>query len=131
MSKVQIALDTDEVLDSLAKLQPDELETFVEKVLALKASHRASHLSLDETVLLEKINSGLTLNEYHRLEQLETKLRDETLTATEHEELVVLLERLEQQDVERMKAVVELAMSRKMSLDDIMKQLGLPPHLHG
>jgi hemerythrin-like domain-containing protein len=131
MPKVQVALDTNEVLSSLAELQSDELETFVEKVLSLKARRKASHLSLDETSLLQKINTGLSSRDYKRLEQLDTKLRGETLTTTEHEALMTLLERLEQQDAERMSAVVELAALRDVPLDTMMKQLGFPPNLHG
>jgi hypothetical protein len=56
MPKVQVALDTNEVLISLAELQADELETFVDEVLSLKARRKASHLSLDETSLLQRID---------------------------------------------------------------------------
>jgi hemerythrin-like domain-containing protein len=130
MPKVQIALDTNEVLSSLAELQSDELETFVEKVLSLKASRKAPHLSPDETSLLQKINTGLSSQDSKRLEQLDTKLRSETLTTTEHEALMTLLEQLEQQDAERMSAVVELALLREVPLDMVMKQLGFPPDFH-
>jgi hypothetical protein len=131
MSKVQLLLDTNEVLSSLAKLQPDELDNFVEKVLSLKASRRASSLSSDETLLLHQINTGLASEEYQKLEVLNQKLHDEALTATEHEQLMILTEKLEQRDAERMKAVVELATVRGVSLGDVMKQIGLPSKPHG
>lgn len=131
MSKVQLFLDTNEVLSSLAKLKADELDNFVEKVLSLKASRRAPGLSFNETLLLKQINTGLTSEEYQTLEQLGQKLHDETLTTSEHEELMTLTEKLEQRDVERMKAVIELAALRGISLSDVMTQLGLPPQLHG
>jgi hypothetical protein len=72
----------------------------------------------------------LSSQDYKRLEQLDTKLHSETLTTTEHEALMTLLEQLEQQDTQRMSAVVELALLREVPLDMVMKQLGFLPDFH-
>jgi hypothetical protein len=129
MSKVQLELDMNEVLQGLSELQSDEFEAFVSKALSLQAQRKAPHLTKDETALLEKINVRLSKDEYARLEHLNRKLHDETLTNAEHKELMELTERLEQQDVERMNAVIELAALRGGRLEDMINQLGFPPKL--
>ncbi len=131
MSKVQIELDMNEVLHGLSELQKDEFEAFVSKVLSLQAQRKASNLSKDETVLLQKINMRLSLDNGARLEYLNTKLHDVALTKDEHKELMVLLEKVEQLDAERMNAIIQLAALRGVDLEEMMKQLGFPPKPHG
>lgn len=131
MSKVQVELDMNEVLHGLSELQKDEFEAFVDKVLLLRAKRKVPSLTKNEVELLQKINVQLGETEKVRLEQLSKKLDDETLTKAEHQELTVLLERVEVLDSERMSALVELAALRDMTLEDVMKQFGFPPHLHG
>jgi hypothetical protein len=131
MSKVQIELDMSEVLHGLSELQKEEFEAFVSKVLSLQAKRKASSLSKNEVELLHKINMQLSESERVRLEHLNVKLSKETLTQAEHEELMGLLGRVEQLDVERMNTLIELATLRGMTLEDVMKQLGFPPRLHG
>jgi hypothetical protein len=50
---------------------------------------------------------------------------DETLTPTEHQELLTLQQRLEALHAARMKALSELAKLRGLTLTAIMEQLGI------
>jgi hypothetical protein len=127
MSKVQVELDMNEVLHGLSELQGDEFEAFAGKVLSLQAQRKAPSLTKNETALLQKINVRLSVDDEVRLEHLNKKLHDETLTKNEHEELMGLLGHVEQLDVERMSALIELAALRGVSLEDMMKQLGFLP----
>jgi hypothetical protein len=131
MPKVQVKLDMNDVLHGLSELQKDEFEAFVGKVLSIQAQRKALSLPQNEVDLLQKINVQLGKTERVRLEQLNTKLDNETLTKAEHEELVGLLERIEELDAERMSTLVDLATLRGVTLEDMMKQLGFPPNLHG
>lgn len=131
MSKVQVELDMNEVLHGLSELQKDEFEAFLSNVLSLQAQRKASHLTKDEAILLQKINVRLDAKDYATLEHLNSKLRDETLADSDHEELMGLLESIEHLDAERMSALIELAALRGVTLEEVMKQLGFPPKLHG
>jgi hypothetical protein len=129
MSKVHVTshieIDLDEVLQGLAQLQTKELEQFVDKVLTLQAQRRALSLPEDETELLQQINRGLPADILQRYDALNTKLHDETITPQEHEELLTLIDRLELADAERMQRLVTLAQIRGVSVDTVMKQLGI------
>jgi hypothetical protein len=121
----QIEIDLDEVLQGLARLGTKELEQFVEKVIALQAQRRAPSLSKDETELLQQINCGLPANIQQRYDALNAKLHDETITSTEHEELLTLIDRIELADAERMQRLIALARLRGMSVDTLIEQLGI------
>jgi hypothetical protein len=121
----QIEIDLDEVLQGLARLGTKELEQFVEKVIALQAQRRAPSLSKDETELLQQINCGLPANIQQRYDALNAKLHDETITSTEHEELLTLIDRIELADAERMQRLIALARLRGVSVDTLIEQLGI------
>ena len=120
-----IEIDLDEVLQGLARLGTTELEQFVEKVMALQAQRRAPSLPKDETELLQQINRGLPANVRQRYDVLNAKLHDETITPQEHEELLTLIDRVELADAERMQRLIALARLRGVSVDILMKQLGI------
>ena len=81
----QIEIDLDEVLHGLAQLGSQELEQFIDKILALQAQRRAPSLPKDETELLQQINCGLPADIRQRYDALNAKLHDETITPEEHQ----------------------------------------------
>ena len=121
----QIEIDLDEVLHGLAQLGTQELEQFIDKILALQAQRRAPSLPKDETELLQQINCGLPADIRQRYDALNAKLHDETITPEEHEELLTLLDRMELADAERMQLLIALAQLRSVSVDTLMEQLGI------
>lgn len=129
MSKVQVTshieIDIDDMLKGVAQLEPNELEQVVNKLLALQARQRAVCLSKTETDLLEQINHGLSQPARVRYDELATKLQEETISPSEHDELLRLTDQIEQADVERLRALIALAELRQVSLDTLMAQLGL------
>ena len=129
MSKVQVTshieIDIDDMLKGVAQLEPSELEQVVNKLLALQAHQRVQSLSKTETDLLEQINQGLPQTVRLRYDEFAAKLHEETITPTEHEELLQLTNQIEQADVERLRALIALAELRQVSLDTLMDQLGL------
>jgi hypothetical protein len=127
----QIEIDVDEVLKSVAQLEPNELEQVVDKLIALQAQQRAVSLSKTETELLQQINRGLPPEVRLRYDELNTKLHEETITPAEHEELLQLIDQIEQADAERMGHLIALAQLRQVSVDTLLDQLGirrLPVH---
>ena len=129
MPKVQlkpsIELDFEEVLNGVAQLKANELEQFADQVLALRARRRAPALPKAEADLLQKINQGLPAEQWHRYEQLNDKLHEETITPEEHGEFLELVDRIELADAERVGHLTELANLRGVSFDSLVDQLGL------
>ncbi len=121
----QIEIDLDEVLKSVAQLEPNELEQVVDQFLALQARRRAASLSTAETDLLRQINQGLPSTLRVRYEELNAKLHEETITPDEHEEFLQLNDQIEQADVERLRHLIALAQLRQVSVDTLMDQLGI------
>lgn len=127
----QIEIDLDEVLKSVAQLEPHELEQVVNQFIALQARRRAASLSPTETDLLQQINQGLPPAVRARYEELNAKLHEETITPAEHEEFLQLSDQIEQADSERLRHLIALAQLRQVSVDTLMDQSGirrLPAH---
>lgn len=87
-------------------------------------------MTVEESILLQKINQGLPVAIQQQFDDLNEKRRDETLTDEEHQALLALIEQIEESDVERVKDLGQLAQLRNVSLSVLMKQLGLGEHAH-
>ncbi|MBI3327249.1 MAG: hypothetical protein HYZ81_11180 [Nitrospinae bacterium] len=122
-----IEIDFDEVLHGLARLEPSDLAQLVERVIALQARRRAPSLPKNEADLLQKINQGPPPEVRRRSAELTAKLRDETITPAEHQELMQLIDQLELADAERLQDMIALAQLRQISVDALMQQLGIRP----
>ena len=75
--------------------------------------------------MLRIINRGLNPQKGARLEQLQEKLRQGTITQREHQQLLRLTDELERLGAQRLKALVELAAIRKTSVSKLMDEMGL------
>ena len=62
----------------------------------------------------------------HRYDELIARRDTRTLMPEERQELLRLTDQVELLEAERMKHLIDLAKLRQVSLDEIMKQLGLP-----
>lgn len=90
----------------------------------------APHFSRKESELLLQIGREFPPEQRQRIENLTDKMEFESITDEEHSELLRLTDLLEADRVERLKAVVELAKYRKVSVDEVMEQLGMKPGRH-
>lgn len=88
------------------------------------------HFSKKESELLLRIGREFPSGQWQRIEELTDKMEFESITDEEHAELLRLTDLLEADRVKRLEAVVELAKYRKVSLDEVMKQLGMEPGRH-
>lgn len=78
-----------------------------------------------ESELLQKINLGLSQENWQRYHDLLEKRRAETLTSSQQEELIALSDQIELANARRIEYLVQLAQLRQTSLDMLMKHLGL------
>jgi hypothetical protein len=127
----EVKVDLNQLLDGIAQLDLPELERFSFKVSNLVAQRKSPYLPQRESELLQQINLSLPAEKRQRYAELNAKLLDETITLAENQELGELIEKIEQADVERLQALVELAQLRNMSLARLMEQIGVSrsPHV--
>ena len=126
-----------ELIKLIADIQNEELLSRARQFLKelekeMKASDRPPALSKEETELLLKINEGLPEEIQLRYNELLSKQAEETITASEHEELMHLTPQVEAKTAERMKYLVELAQLWQTTVDEVMERLGIkpPPVIH-
>lgn len=132
MTSVQIKseLPFDELLKAVEQLNLPDLERLMFQIIALQAQHKAPSLSKDEAELLLKINQGLSLDTQKRFDELVSKRQAETLTQSEHQELLGLTDQIEKLDAERVKYLADLAQLRGTSLTALMADLEIHPPDH-
>ena len=126
-------IELNAVLNGVAQLETPELESFARRVNALLAQRRAPHLPQREAELLQRIGQSSPALQ-PRYQELNAKRRAATLTPAEHQELLALIEQKEEANAERLRALLELAALRGITLDELMEQLGLdapPPPVYG
>lgn len=119
-----------ELLEAAERLNAVEFDRFVSDVVTLRAQRQAPRLGLTESQLLKTINQGLPEDRQVRFNQLIEQRQAEALTAEEMDELVSLTNQAEQLDDARFEAVTQLAALRKVSVEVLLKSLGLPSANH-
>lgn len=125
MPTIQIAAD--QLLEAARQLPPPEFNQLVDRLLAWRGQlmNAAPRLSAAETELLLKINQGFAPAPQQRYDELLEKRDARTLTPAEYQELLALTDQVEAFNVERVKALADLARLRQVSLPEVMRQLGL------
>lgn len=119
------------ILAAIKQMPVPELERLVDQVIAIRAERVAPHLSIDESLLLARINQGLSVTERSRLRELIDKRDSVTLETAEWQELTALTDKLELLHADRLAAIAELARLRGITFDEVMAQLDihLPDHV--
>ncbi|MEP0918085.1 hypothetical protein NC981_14755 [Leptolyngbya sp. DQ-M1] len=105
-------------------LEPDRyiLNTLQERLLSSPTSLPT------EAELLQKINIGFSSETWQQYHALIAKRQAEILTPAEHEILIQLTDRLERLNVDRIRAMIQLAALRNQPLTELMQSLGINPN---
>ena len=115
-----------QLLAAAERLTAEDLAAFAADVVALRARRLAPSLAPDEVALLQRINATAPAAAEQRYDEL-VALRDaEALSSAEHAELLRLSDTREARNAERVAALVELAALRGVTLDELLRTLGLP-----
>ena len=117
----------DELVKAAEQLPQIDLENLTAQVLTLKARRAAPELLKNEAELIRNINRGMPSKLQNRYRELIAGRRAETLTESEHAELLHLTNQEEKYDAERLKYLTELARIRKISLTELLAELGIEP----
>ena len=123
----QVDLGLDDILNGISELDTKDLEKFMQRIGHLIARRKVAHLPERESQLLIKINKAIPATLQKRYEYLLTRNREETITPTEHEELLKVIDKVEIKNAERLENLIELSRIRNISLDLLMRQLHLNP----
>ena len=124
-----IKLDVDELLQGLSDMDLDSLEKFSEALNHIIARRKSPKPPEKELELLDKIYQNFSSATQHRYDALYQKLQEEKIAPAEHKELLGLVEQAEKHNAEWLKALAELAALRKVSVEQLKKDLGIenPP----
>jgi len=118
------------VFQKLSELNLLELDEVMNKVVGLRKQKLPNVLSKIETDLLRKINHPAPTEIQKRYDFLIKKRRNESLKVTDQQELLELTSYFENQNVQRLGYLIELAKVRNISLDELIEQLDIKPRLH-
>lgn len=126
---IQIPAEMEADLSAEAEKSGVDPSGFVQQLLQrrLRATQSVPTLSDRETELLRQIDVGISQEKMERHVALIEKVRDESISEVElieHRETTAELERL---NVQRARALSELAQLRDVRLETLMEQLQITP----
>lgn len=108
------------LLEVVKGLPSEELERFLEKLEEWRCEREE-----EELIRVIKENSQLPPEKQKRFNRLRRKLQNETATEKEHAEYLALLQELEQRNIKRLEALIELSRRRGVKVQELMRQLGI------
>lgn len=76
-------ISTDQIFTAVSQLSLPELEHLFDRLLALQAERKASHLSATESALMKRINQSPTSDVRARMVQLRAKRDDGSINDDE------------------------------------------------
>jgi hypothetical protein len=107
----------------IGQLPQDKLMAVVQLLEFLAEPPQPSTVSAQEAQLLEVIENHLPEDEQAHLDTLRDRCEWDELTEAEHQELIGYEDLLEQQRVERLEALIELAKIRNIDLMRLNQQV--------
>jgi hypothetical protein len=123
--RVETEISFDKLLKAVEQLNLTDLEELRNQIIALEAKRKAPCFSKDESRLMLKISQGVPPETRRRFNELVAKRREEKITPDEHQELLHLTNLIEISDAERMRHIADLAQIRGVSVETLMKDLGI------
>ena len=135
MSSKQLKMSSqtvNEILKSVDRFELNKFEQFYQELTALRLKKSGLPvLNALDSQLLDKINSEFDSKKWERLTYLDWKLEFGALTIKEEAESLKLAEAYEAYSVERLKCLSQLALTRRVSLDTLMEELGIKTKIDG
>ena len=121
-----MTISVTEILNTAEGLEMKSFERLYQKLYAQRIKRNGINV-LDETEsnLLSEINKEFDLTKWERLQYLDWKLENGALTEKEELESLKLAEAYESYSIERLKKMAQLAIIRQVSIDILLKQLGV------
>lgn len=125
--KSEISIELDQLLTGVAQLDTPDLEKLLIQVRQVLAHRQNPSLPALELELLQKINQALPEEIQQKYNDLSAKMRSQTITPEEHQDLLKLIDIVEKADGDRIQHLIQLSQLRNISLAELMKQLQIHP----
>lgn len=113
------------------QLDNRSLDAFINNILSLRIQRETPDKQKEEAILLKKINKSLTIDQIERFKELNQKRIEGNISEQEYSELLILLEKVEKLNVNRLKYLTILARLRNVSVRELMNQLGISNPING
>jgi hypothetical protein len=111
----------EDLLKAVEQLPPQELTKFVRQAVALQAKKGGALLADDEEqALLTVVEQRLPPDLQARLDTLRAESRQRPLTVSKQAELLQFVQQVEQRDLQRTEALIELAQKRGISVSALL-----------
>ena len=125
--KSEISIELDQLLTGVAQLNTPDLEQLLIQVQKVLAHRQNPSIPALEIKLLQKINQALPEEIQQKYNDLSAKIRSQTITPDEHQDLLKLIDVVEQADGDRLQNLIQLSQLRNISLSELMKQIQIHP----
>lgn len=120
---IQMRYQAQKLVDQLpSQLLPEAIELLKSLALRINQVNQLLPENSEEVSLLEIIKHKLTEDQQRRFDYLQEQNEEGNLTESEHFELVNFIEKIENQDLERIEALIKLAQIRQVSLGELLTQ---------
>jgi hypothetical protein len=111
------------LLSAVVQMPESDFERFLKKANALRKKQVIRKISSKESDLILKINTVFPTDKREAYNLLYEKSHQETLTESEHRELLKLNDEFEILNAERIKYIGELAKIRRQTLEEVINDL--------
>ena len=125
--KSEVSIELDQLLTGVAQLDTPDLEQLLIQIQQVLAHRQNPSLPALELELLQKINQALPEEIQQKYNDLSAKMRSQTITPEEHQDLLKLIDVVEQADCDRLQHLIKLSQLRNISLTELKKQLQIHP----
>ena len=125
--KSEVSIELDQLLTGVAQLNTPDLEQLLIQIQQVLAHRQNPSLHTLELELLQKINQALPEEIQQKYNDLSAKMRSQTITPEEHQDLLKLIDVVEQADGDRLQNLIKLSQLRNISLAELMQQLQIQP----
>lgn len=120
-----LKIDLKIILEAITQLDTSSLHGFTNEVIKIFLGRIPNQEQEKEWSLIYQIYTLVPPNVQARYDELTPKLENSTLTDDERQEFLALNEQMEFYSAERLQLLMDLAKVRKVSVQEVMQQLGL------
>ena len=125
-----IRVGMEDLINGVSRMETPVLEKFMDTMNHILTGRKSVAASEREKELLDKIENVVPAFVKRRYNQLHAKLEKETISETEHKELLQVIDFMEERAVERTHLMAALAALRHITLKELTEQIRSKKHGH-
>ncbi len=125
-----VRVGMEDLINGVSRMETPVLEKFMDTMNQILSGRKSATTSEREKVLLDKLETLVPTFVKRRYNLLHAKLERETISETEHRELLQIIDFMEERAVERIHLMAALAALRNVSLNALTEQLRIKKYGH-